>query len=187
MVSAFVLMNKGGFYMICISFMDSPVGRICLQSSGKGIMALNLREDKKPACEYEEREDEYIKQAKKELEEYFEGKRKIFTVKLDLQGTEFQKKVWGKLLEIPYGELRTYAQIAESLGGKQYSRAVGTANKANPIPIIVPCHRVIRMGRRISNYSGGLDVQRKLFKIEGIEYGDIKYIRKDLPSSLTLI
>jgi len=170
-----------------ISYMDSPVGRIYLQSSGKGIMALNLREDKKTACECEEREDEHISQAKKELEEYFEGKRKTFTIKLDLQGTEFQKKVWGELLKIPYGELRTYAQVAEALGGKQYSRAVGTANKANPIPIIVPCHRVIRMGRRISNYSAGLDVQRKLFEIEGIEYGDIKYIRNNFPTSLTLI
>lgn len=164
-----------------ISYMDSPIGRICLKSSGKGLMAINFNKDEESLCECEEKEDEHIRQAKKELEEYFEGKLKAFTVKLDLQGTEFQKKVWNKLLEIPYGELRTYAQIAESLGGKKYSRAVGSANKANSIPIIVPCHRVIRMGRRISNYSGGLDVQRKLFKIEGIEYGNIKYIRKDLP------
>lgn len=160
-----------------ISYMDSPVGRIYLQSSGKGLMAINFDKEGKLACECEEREDDYIRQAKKELEKYFEGKLKTFTVKLDLQGTEFQKKVWNKLLKIPYGELQTYAQIAESLGGKRYSRAVGSANKANPIPIIVPCHRVIRMGRMISNYSGGLDVQRKLFEIEGIEYGDIKYLR----------
>ncbi|NLM42413.1 MAG: methylated-DNA--[protein]-cysteine S-methyltransferase [Clostridiales bacterium] len=164
--------------MVYISYMDSPIGRIYLQSSEKGLAAINFRKNEKPAGEFEEKEDEHIKQAKKELGEYFEGKRKTFTIKLDLQGTEFQIKVWNKLLEIPYGELRTYAQIAESLGGKQYSRAVGTANKANPIPIIVPCHRVIRMGRRISNYSGGLDVQRKLFEIEGIKYNDIKYIMR---------
>lgn len=160
-----------------ISYMDSPIGRICLQSSGKGLTAVNFDKNDKQSGEFEEKEDEHIKKAKKELAEYFEGKRKTFSVKLDLQGTEFQKKVWNKLLQIPYGELRTYSQIAESLGGKQYSRAVGSANKANPIPIIVPCHRVIRMGRMISNYSGGLDVQRKLFEIEGIEYGDIKYLR----------
>jgi len=160
-----------------ISYMDSPIGRICLQSSGKGLTAVNFEKNDKQSGEFEEKEDEHIKKAKKELAEYFEGKRKTFSVKLDLQGTEFQKKVWNKLLQIPYGELRTYSQIAESLGGKQYSRAVGSANKANPIPIIVPCHRVIRMGRMISNYSGGLDVQRKLFEIEGIEYRDIKYLR----------
>ncbi|HHY77640.1 MAG TPA: methylated-DNA--[protein]-cysteine S-methyltransferase [Clostridiales bacterium] len=160
-----------------ISYMDSPIGRICLQSSGKGLTAVNFDKNDKQSGEFEEKEDEHIKKAKKELAEYFEGKRKTFSVKLDLQGTEFQKKVWNKLLQIPYGELRTYSQIAESLGGKQYSRAVGSANKANPIPIIVPCHRVIRMGRMISNYSGGLDVQRKLFEIEGIEYRDIKYLR----------
>lgn len=160
-----------------ISYMDSPIGRICLQSSGKGLTAVNFDKNDKQSGEFEEKEDEHIKKAKKELAEYFEGKRKTFSVKLDLQGTEFQKKVWNKLLQIPYGELRTYSQIAESLGGKQYSRAVGSANKANPIPIIVPCHRVIRMGRMISNYSGGLNVQRKLFEIEGIEYGDIKYLR----------
>ena len=160
-----------------ISYMDSPIGRICLQSSGKGLTAVNFDKNDKQSGEFEEKEDEHIKKAKKELAEYFEGKRKTFSVKLDLQGTEFQKKVWNKLLQIPYGELRTYSQIAESLGGKQYSRAVGSTNKANPIPIIVPCHRVIRMGRMISNYSGGLDVQRKLFEIEGIEYRDIKYLR----------
>jgi len=160
-----------------ISYMDSPIGRICLQSSGKGLTAVNFEKNDKQSGEFEEKEDEHIRQAKKELAEYFEGKRKTFSVKLDLQGTEFQRKVWNKLLEIPYGELRTYSQIAESLGGKQYSRAVGSANKANPIPIIVPCHRVIRMGRMISNYSGGLDVQRKLFEIEGIKYDDIKYLR----------
>ncbi|SHJ02202.1 methylated-DNA--[protein]-cysteine S-methyltransferase [Lutispora thermophila] len=159
------------------SCMDSPIGRICLKSSGKGLMAMNFNKDEESPCECEEKEDEYIIQAKKELEEYFEGRLKTFTVKLDLQGTEFQKKVWNELLKIPYGELRTYAEIAESLGGKKYSRAVGTANKANPVPIIVPCHRVIRTGRMISNYSGGLDVQRKLFEIEGIEYRDIKYLR----------
>ncbi|MFA7572119.1 MAG: methylated-DNA--[protein]-cysteine S-methyltransferase [Lutispora sp.] len=164
--------------MIYASYMDSPVGRIYFQSSGKGLTYINFRENDKPIEDHEKNEDEHIKLAKKELEEYFAGKIKAFTVKLDLQGTDFQKKVWGKLLEIPYGELRTYAEVAEALGGKRYSRAVGTANKANPIPIIVPCHRVIRMGRRISNYSGGLDVQRKLFEVEGISYGDITYIKK---------
>lgn len=165
--------------MVYTSYMDSPIGRIYLHSSGKGLTYLNFRQNEKPAEECVEKEDEHIRQAKKELIEYFTGKLKTFTVKLDLQGTEFQKKVWNKLLEIPYGELRTYAQIAETLGGKRYSRAVGTADKANPIPIIVPCHRVIRMGRRISNYSGGLDVQRKLFDVEGIKYDDIKYINRE--------
>lgn len=158
------------------SYMDSPIGKIYLKSSGKGLCSISVGKEEYEANKFEEKDDEHIKLAKEELFKYFGGLQKKFSVKLDLKGTDFQKKVWGKLLEIPYGELRTYAQIAETLGGKEYSRAVGTANKANPIPIIVPCHRVIRMGRRISNYSGGLEVQRLLFDVEGIEYDDIKYI-----------
>lgn len=165
--------------MLYLSYMDSPVGKIYLKSSGKGLCSISIgKEESHGTNKFEEKDDDYIKLAKEELLKYFEGRLKKFSVKLDLKGTDFQKKVWGKLLEIPYGELRTYAQIAENLGGKEYSRAVGTANKANPIPIIVPCHRVIRMGRRISNYSGGLDVQRFLFSVEGIKYDDIKYIKK---------
>lgn len=160
-----------------ISYMDSPVGKIYLKSSGKGLCSISIgKGDSHGANKLEEKDDDFIKLAKEELLKYFDGRLKNFSVKLDLEGTGFQKKVWGRLLEIPYGELRTYAQIAETIGGKEYSRAVGTANKANPIPIIVPCHRVIRMGRRISNYSGGLEVQRFLFDIEGIKYDDIKYI-----------
>ncbi len=166
--------------MFYISYMDSPIGKIYLKSSGEGLYSISIgKEESHGTNKFKEIDDEHIKFAKEELNEYFAGRLKIFTVKLNLEGTDFQKKVWGKLLEIPYGELRTYAQIAEALGGKKYSRAVGTANKANPIPIIVPCHRVIRMGRRISNYSGGLDVQRKLFDVEGIKYDDIKYIKND--------
>lgn len=159
------------------SYMDSPVGKIYLKSSGKGLCFISI--GKEECCwssKLEEKDDEHIKLAKEELLKYFDGRLKNFSVKLDLKGTDFQKKVWKKLLGIPYGELRTYAQIAETIGGKEYSRAVGTANKANPIPIIVPCHRVIRMGRRISNYSCGLEVQRFLFELEGIRYDDIKYI-----------
>lgn len=166
--------------MFYISYMDSPIGKIYLKSSGKGLCSISIgKEENRETNKFEEKDDEHIKLAKEELFEYFEGRLKNFSVKLDLKGTDFQKKVWEKLLEIPYGELRTYAQIAETIGGKEYSRAVGTANKANPIPIIVPCHRVIRIGRRISNYSGGLDVQRKLFDVEGIKYDDIKYIKND--------
>lgn len=159
------------------SYMDSPVGKIYLKSSGEGLCFISIgKEECCGASKLEEKDDEHIKLAKEELLKYFDGRLKNFSVKLDLKGTDFQKKVWEKLLGIPYGELRTYAQIAETIGGKEYSRAVGTANKANPIPIIVPCHRIIRMGRRISNYSGGLEVQRFLFELEGIRYDDIKYI-----------
>ncbi len=101
-----------------------------------------------------------------ELEEYFEGKRKTFDIKLKPKGTEFQKKVWKELEKIPYGEIRNYKDIAEACGNPRASRAVGMANNKNPLPIIIPCHRVIGSNGKLTGYAGGLKIKAALLRIE---------------------
>jgi methylated-DNA-[protein]-cysteine S-methyltransferase len=105
-----------------------------------------------------------------QLEEYFAGKRKQFTMALDLRGTQFRKRCWEELLRIPYGETRTYAQIARAVGSPAGFRAVGQANHYNPVAIIVPCHRVLATGGRLGGYGGGLPVKALLLKLEGAEF-----------------
>lgn len=106
----------------------------------------------------------------KQLSEYFDGGRKLFDFPFRLEGTEFQKKVWNALLEIPYGEIRTYKEIAVAIGNPNGSRAVGMANNKNPIHIVVPCHRVIGSNGKLVGYAGGLDMKRKLLEMEKGKY-----------------
>jgi O-6-methylguanine DNA methyltransferase len=105
-----------------------------------------------------------------QLEEYFGGRRKEFTMALDLRGTEFRKRCWNELLGIPYGQTRTYAEIARAVGSPAGFRAVGQANHYNPIAIIVPCHRVLAGGKRLGGYGGGLPVKAMLLRLEGAEF-----------------
>jgi len=102
----------------------------------------------------------------RELDEYFAGEREDFSIPLDLRGTPFQLACWNALLAIPYGETRTYADIARAIGHPTAFRAVGMANNRNPIAIIVPCHRVIATGGSLCGYGGGLDLKRKLLDLE---------------------
>lgn len=101
-----------------------------------------------------------------EISEYFEGLRKDFTFKYELHGTDFQKKVWLALCDIPYGETRTYKDIAKAIGNEKASRAVGMANNKNPITIVVPCHRVIGADGKLVGYAGGIEMKKKLLKME---------------------
>lgn len=101
-----------------------------------------------------------------QLDEYFEGRRKEFTIPLNPKGTAFQQKIWSILYTIPYGETRTYKEIAELAGNSGASRAVGNANNKNPIAIIIPCHRVIGASGELTGYAGGLDIKRKLIELE---------------------
>src|SRR6202030_2498256 len=109
----------------------------------------------------------------RELEEYFAGKRREFSFPLDLRGTDFQRACWRALLAIPYGETRTYADIARAVGKPNAFRAVGMANNRNPIAIVVPCHRVIASDGTLCGYGGGLDVKRKLLELEGALSGTL--------------
>jgi O-6-methylguanine DNA methyltransferase len=109
----------------------------------------------------------------RELEEYFAGHCRQFSVPLDLRGTEFQLACWRALLAIPYGETRTYADIARAVGRPQGFRAVGMANNRNPVAIVVPCHRVIASDGTLCGYGGGLDIKRKLLELEGALSGTL--------------
>ena len=109
---------------------------------------------------------EFFREAARQLEAYFSGKLESFDLKLAPEGTEFQKSVWKALCEIPYGETRTYKDIAASIGKPKAYRAVGLANNRNPIAIIVPCHRVIGSNGKLTGYASGLDVKEFLLKLE---------------------
>src|SRR5579864_2276415 len=108
-----------------------------------------------------------------ELEDYFAGTRRQFTFALDLRGTDFQLACWRALLAIPYGETRTYADIARAVGRPQGFRAVGMANNRNPVAIVVPCHRVIASDGTLCGYGGGLEIKRKLLALEGALSGTL--------------
>ncbi|NMR96163.1 methylated-DNA--[protein]-cysteine S-methyltransferase, partial [Vibrio parahaemolyticus] len=114
------------------------------------------------ANSYEMEVTPLIKKTVNELEEYFNGDRKMFTIPIGLSGTEFQTKVWNELLKIPFGETKTYREIAKSIGNDKAYRAVGGANNKNPIPIIVPCHRVVGADKSLVGYKGGLDIKKAL-------------------------
>ena len=107
-----------------------------------------------------------ILDAFRQLEEYFEGKRKDFNLPLNPKGTSFQQKVWSCLYSIPYGETRTYKDIAKQVGDENASRAVGNANNKNPVPIFIPCHRVIGADGSLTGYAGGTELKEKLLDLE---------------------
>lgn len=107
-----------------------------------------------------------IKEAAKQLKEYLAGNRRVFDIPLALEGTSFQKAVWKALTDIPYGETRSYREIAESIGRPKACRAVGMANNKNPAAIFVPCHRVIGSDGKLVGYAGGMDIKRKLLALE---------------------
>ena len=112
-------------------------------------------------------ENSIVFNALKQLKEYFKRERKEFNLKLEIIGTEFQKRVWKELLNIPYGQTITYNQLAINLGDKKAIRAAAAANGANPLPIVIPCHRVIGSDGNLVGYGGGLEVKQKLLELEG--------------------
>jgi O-6-methylguanine DNA methyltransferase len=113
--------------------------------------------------------ESHLVQARAQLSAYCEGRRRIFNLPLDIdQGSDFQRRVWQETLKIPYGETSTYLKIALQLGGRSLARAVGTALGANPLPLIIPCHRVVASNGSLGGYSGGIHVKRALLKLEGI-------------------
>ena len=150
--------------MIYGEIYQSPIGALTILSGDKGIKAIKFYEDEKVKAQG--RTNEMTRWAVKELEEYFQGKRKVFTVPCVPKGTDFQKRVWEALIQIPYGETRTYKEIAAAAGNPKASRAVGMANNRNPIPIIIPCHRVIGTNGSLTGYAGGLKVKEYLLKLE---------------------
>ena len=148
-------------------FYETPVGKIGLADNGRAITDLFFGEDS-PLTEYIINETELLKSAYKQLMEYFSGSRKIFDLPLAFEGTSFQQKVWKALLTIPYGQVRSYKDIAKQTGNEKACRAVGMANNRNSIGIIIPCHRVIGSNGKLVGYGGGLDIKRYLLQLEGV-------------------
>lgn len=156
---------------------DSPIGPLTL--AGEGTVLTNLRmvdQTYEPNRAGWEPDNNAFAEAVDQLNAYFAGDLAEFDVELDLQGTVFQQRVWKALLTIPYGETRSYGEIAEQIGAAGAARAVGLANGHNPIAIIVPCHRVIGASGKLTGYGGGLDRKQTLLELE----------RRRSPAHLTL-
>ena len=149
-----------------IFYYNTKIGRIGIEENGIAITKLDFINKDVQEEIIEKNETELLKEAIKQLNEYLDGKRSSFDLPLEPKGTEFQKKVWNALKEIPFGETRSYGEIAKIIGNEKASRAVGMANNKNPIAIIVPCHRVIGANGKLVGYAGGLDIKEKLLNLE---------------------
>ena len=155
--------------LVC-KYMESPVGKLKLVASEKGLVAILWENDRPRRVVLGDlREDDrqpILVETERQLKQYFEGKRQGFSIPLDMRGTPFQKNVWEALLAIPFGETRSYGQLAKQLGRPSAMRAVGAANGRNPISIVVPCHRVIGSSGELTGFAGGLETKAQLLKIE---------------------
>jgi methylated-DNA-[protein]-cysteine S-methyltransferase len=155
--------------------MPSPVGKLTLVTNQSALVAV-LWEKERPGrvrlgTMQEHNDDPTLLEVERQLEQYFDGERNRFDLPLSFQGTDFQKKVWNALLDIPYGETRTYGEIAEAIGNPAAVRAVGAANGRNPISIIAPCHRVIGSSGELTGFAGGLAAKETLLVIEDARWG----------------
>ena len=148
--------------MHCIYKYNSIIGDIFISADENSLLSVKFVNHNF----IENKENKIIRQTIKQLDEYFNGKRKKFELPLNPKGTEFQKKVWLQLMNIPYGKTATYKDIATLIGNTNASRAVGNANNKNPIAIIIPCHRVIGSNNKLTGYAGGLDKKEKLLNLE---------------------
>jgi methylated-DNA-[protein]-cysteine S-methyltransferase len=144
----------------------TPVGRLVLESTGDELTGIWLPNDLRDVPTGATATPPVLREAATQLEEYFAGDRTEFDVPMDLAGTPFQKEVWAELSRIPYGQAISYGELARRVGRPTGPRAVGQANGKNPIPIIVPCHRVVA-GNGMGGYAGGLPVKQALLRIEG--------------------
>ena len=151
-------------------FMESPIGRLKLVASNKGVVAILWENDNPRRVRLKELvEDDHhpmLVKTERQLNEYFAGKRRDFSLDLDMRGTKFQNDVWQALLAIPFGETRSYGQLAKQLGNENATRAVGAANGRNPISIVVPCHRFIGASGKLTGFAGGLDAKAYLLNLE---------------------
>lgn len=149
-------------------FYDTELGRLGIRDNSQNITNLYFESENISRDDVIIEESDLTKLAYTQIREYLDGQRKVFDLPLHPNGTEFQIKVWKALTEIPYGETRSYKDIAISIGNEKACRAVGMSNNKNPIPIIIPCHRVIGANKKLVGYAGGLDLKERLLDLEGI-------------------
>ncbi|MGH8148453.1 MAG: methylated-DNA--[protein]-cysteine S-methyltransferase [Steroidobacteraceae bacterium] len=160
--------------MICWHEIESPVGTLLLAGDGRSLRHVHFqveRRARRPDREWVH-DPRPFAAAVSELDEYFAGRRRDFDLPLAPEGTEFQRTVWRALGRIPYGETVSYGELARRIGSPRASRAVGLANGANPIPIIVPCHRVIGADGSLTGFGGGLEIKGKLLALERTHAGE---------------
>ena len=156
--------------------MPSPVGELTLVARDGKLSAILWEVERANRVRLgeliEANDSPVLRETERQLKEYFAGTRNQFELELDFAGTDFQKKVWQALLTIPFGETRSYSQIAEQIGSPKAVRAVGAANGRNPLPIVLPCHRVIGADGALVGFGGGLPVKQQLLRLEGALPGE---------------
>jgi len=153
------------------STLETPAGRLALAVDSEGTLVEILLPNRRPTAPSPEplspAATQGMRAVRQQLNEYFSGKRRIFDLPMRPEGSSFEGQVWNRLLEIPYGDTTSYGAIAIALGLSNGARAVGRANGANPIPIVIPCHRVIGSNGTLTGYGGGLPLKRILLELEG--------------------
>jgi len=153
---------------ITYSEIESPIGRLLLYGTTRGLSGIFMTRQR----HFDGKQDDWVRDdarwsgVARQLREYFDGKRRDFDIPLDVEGTEFQMKVWNALTKIPFGRTASYADIARKIGKPKAMRAVGMANGRNPVSIVVPCHRVIGADGSLTGYGGGLDRKKILLDLE---------------------
>jgi methylated-DNA-[protein]-cysteine S-methyltransferase len=150
-------------------FLETPIGTLLIAGDERAIHRIEFPKDGaagKPEASWTESARGPVGDAVRQLREYFSGQRTDFDLPLDPQGTAFQRGVWKRLEEIPYGETISYGELAKRVGNPKASRAVGAANGQNPIPIVIPCHRVIGANGKLTGFGGGLPTKEKLLELE---------------------
>lgn len=156
--------------MIVFTTIDSPVGPLLLATDADGLRLIEFSQPRHPvqrSAEWREGAHPTLDAARTQLDEYFAGRRTGFDLRLSAQGTPFQRGIWSALAEIPYGQTVTYGEVASRAGHAGAMRAVGAAVGRNPVPIVVPCHRVMGADGSMTGFSGGLPVKRQLLVLEG--------------------
>jgi methylated-DNA-[protein]-cysteine S-methyltransferase len=158
---------------IFYTHIESPLGPLLLAGDRRGLKSIEFPAGKAGKGHESgwERSDEDFAVVATQLREYFAGERRVFDIPLNLSGTPFQLAVWEKVREIPYGKTVSYADIALAIGRPRAVRAVGAANRQNPVPIVIPCHRVIGKDGSLTGYGGGLECKATLLRIEGVVIG----------------
>ena len=153
---------------ITFTEIDSPIGKLLIYGTTRGLSGIMMTRQRHFDGKQKdwERNDAHWSAVAKQLREYFDGKRRDFEIPLDVEGTEFQTKVWAALRKIPFGRTASYADIARKIGKPKAMRAVGMANGRNPVSIVVPCHRVIGADGSLTGYGGGLDRKKILLDLE---------------------
>lgn len=156
--------------MIAFRHIASPVGRLLLAASDNALVAIEFHENRHPFkrdAQWHEGDNAVLREAEQQLRTYFDGRRHSFDLPLEPRGTAFQQQVWATLALIPYGETWSYGDLARHIGKPAAVRAVGAANGRNPIPIVLPCHRVVGADGSLTGFGGGLPTKAFLLKLEG--------------------